>query len=49
LPARYFLTVFLDKPVRLAISLMGIASRKYQRLITLNIATVITPILLLSM
>jgi hypothetical protein len=42
--ARYFLMVFRDRPVRLAISRIGIWSRKCQRLMLLNIATLITPV-----
>ena len=47
LPRRYLRTVLRDNPVRLDISRIDLRSRKYQRLITLNKATSITPFLLL--
>ncbi|CSH96055.1 Uncharacterised protein [Vibrio cholerae] len=40
---KYFFRVFLDKPVRLAISRFDNPSRKYHRLITLKRATSNTP------
>ena len=40
---RYFLMVFRDKPVRRAISLIGICSHNAQRLMTLKTPMAITP------
>src|SRR6266849_9768015 len=41
---RYFFTVLRDRPVRRVISRMVRPSRRCQRRITLNIATLITPL-----